>query len=201
MKWIVVCFLALFWASGFAQGQLRISASGGGVDALTLSVNDFLTFTVNESYDDISGLIIVIENAYQTDQAAIFSGSSFNSTTLVSVLDLDAPPFTLELNQAFDAAIEPAGLGPRDMFISLTNASNDMFDVTTNDIVNVTTGTFTIGLTGFALPDNLENANLYLIDDTGQVYSDTLVNLIPEPNSALLLLGGLCLFALQRRQN
>lgn len=191
MKRILACFLGLFVVGHSAYAQLRISASGGGLSPLTLSVNEFLTFTVNEDYSDIPALILVIEDAYQTDQAAVFSGSSLNSTDIVSVLDLDVPPFSLELNVAFDAAIEPVGLGPRDMFISLTNAANDMFDITTTDVISVTTGTFTIGLGGFALPDNLENANLYLINATGQVYSDTLSNQIPEPNSAFLLLGAL----------
>ncbi len=188
---ILAGLLAFVVVSAPAYGQLRISASGGGLGALTLQVNEFLTFIASESYDDISGLILVIEDAYQVDQAAVFSGASFNSTTLVSVLDLAAPPFALELNQAFDAAIEPVGLGPRDMFISLTNASNDMFDITADDTINITAGTFTIGLGGFALPDNLSNANLYLINDTGDVYSNTFANQIPEPASAWLLLGGL----------
>lgn len=193
MKLLLAALTLSFLGLATSFAQLYISASGGSPGSLTFTIHQAVTFNSIVNTSD-AGLVLAIFDAYTSDQTV---RGLFDTVTDASIMNLTTPA-TYGTGEGGGIPLMTGAVDSSSLIYGFSDAVSHSISI--HDELVLTPGTFTFNAPGFPLPDNLENATLFLVNaGNGDLYSTSVANLIPEPaTTGLLLLGGAALY-LRRR--
>ena len=175
---------ALVLVAGSARGQANLSFSGGNGSPFSLTLNQPVDFTITTTFGNGSGPFFIFQNV-----GNLFNqlGSSVSGNITFSINGGANQPIT-----DIDSGTSGGDVGPNDMYIygALTGAN-------AGDVIHLNAGTITTTGNVAAAPPPNGFYNAFITDENANRVS----NIVPEPQSAALLLaGGLGFLFLMRKR-